>query len=90
MSHNGLTRVVTHLEADGLVVRERHEQDGRVVNATLTPQGRKVLQSANEAHLARLRELFLDRLSSEQLRQLRAIWDAIDPALIAGRHRPTQ
>jgi DNA-binding MarR family transcriptional regulator len=87
MSHNGLTRVVAQLEADGLIVRERDVQDGRVVYASLTPQGRKVLRSANQAHLARLRELFLDRLSTEQLQQLRAIWDTIDPALVAGRPR---
>jgi DNA-binding MarR family transcriptional regulator len=85
MSHNGLTRVVAQLEADGLLVRERDVQDGRVVYASLTPQGRTVLRSANQAHLARVRELFLDRLSDEQLQQLRAIWDAIDPALVAGR-----
>jgi DNA-binding MarR family transcriptional regulator len=88
MSHNGLTRVVTQLEADGLVLRERREPDGRVVHATLTPHGREVLRSANKAHLAQVRKLFLDRLSSEQLRQLRAIWDAVDPTLVAGRHRP--
>ena len=85
MSHNGLTRVVAQLEADGLVRRERDVQDGRVVHASLTPQGREVLRSANRAHLARVRELFLDRLSTEQLRQLRAIWDAVDPALVTGR-----
>jgi DNA-binding MarR family transcriptional regulator len=87
MSHNGVTRVVAQLEADGLVVRERRAGDGRVVHATLTPQGRRVLRSANKAHLARIRELFLDRLTTEQLRQLRAIWDAVDPALVRGGER---
>lgn len=90
MSHNGLSRVVAQLEADGLVVRERRSQDARVVDAVLTPLGRKVLRSANSAHLTRVRELFLDRLSTEQLRQLRAIWNAVDPALVAGRHPPTR
>lgn len=88
MSHNGLTRVVAQLEADGLLVRERDPHDGRVVYAGLTEHGRTVLRSANQAHLARVRELFLDRLSDEQLQQLRAIWDAVDPVLVAGRTRP--
>lgn len=88
MSHNGLSGVVGQLEADGLVARERDTQDGRVVYAGLTPEGQKVLRAANRSHLARVRELFLDRLSDEQLEQLRAIWDAIDPALIAGHRRP--
>jgi len=87
MSHNGVSRVVAQLEAGGLVERARPEQDRRVVHAALTPLGLDVLRSANRAHLARIRELFLDRLSAEQLQQLRAIWDAIDPALIAGRPR---
>jgi DNA-binding MarR family transcriptional regulator len=87
MSHNGLTGVVTQLQSDGLVTRERDAQDGRVMRVMLTPLGRDVLRSANQAHLAGVRELFLDRLSTEQLRQLREIWDAVDPALVAGRRR---
>jgi len=88
MSHNGLTRVVARLEADGLITRTRDEQDRRVVHAALTPEGLSALRAANQAHLARIRELFLDRLSDEQLQQLRSIWDAIDPAFVAGRLTP--
>ncbi|RKQ92142.1 MarR family transcriptional regulator [Solirubrobacter pauli] len=88
MSHNGLSGIVAQLESAGLVVRTRDAKDGRVVYAGLTPEGQTVLRSANRAHLARVRELFLDRLSAEQLQQLRAIWDAVDPALVAGRPRP--
>jgi DNA-binding MarR family transcriptional regulator len=85
MSHNGLSRIVAQLERDGLVARERDPQDGRAVHVTLTPEGRTTLRAANRTHLARVRELFLDRLADEQLVQLRAIWDAVDPALVAGR-----
>lgn len=87
MSHNGLSRVVGQLEAAGLVTRERDPRDGRAVHVGLTPEGRTTLRAANVSHIARVRELFLDRLSDEQLQQLRAIWDAIDPALVAGRPR---
>jgi DNA-binding MarR family transcriptional regulator len=87
MSHNGVTRVVAQLEGDGLVTRERDAQDGRAVHVTLTPKGREVLQSANRAHLTQVRALFLDHLSDEQLRQLRSIWDSVDPELVAGRRR---
>jgi DNA-binding MarR family transcriptional regulator len=87
MSHNGISRVVAQLEADGLVVRERQPDDGRVVHATLTPAGRDALRAATRTHFARVRELFLDRLSDAQLRQLREIWDAVDPALVRGRAR---
>ena len=52
MSHNGLTRVVARLEADGLITRTRDEQDRRVVHAALTPEGLSALRAANQAHLA--------------------------------------
>ena len=55
MSHNGLTRVVARLEADGLITRTRDEHDGRVVHAALTPEGLSALRAANQAHLARIR-----------------------------------
>jgi DNA-binding MarR family transcriptional regulator len=87
MSHNGLTRIVAQLEARGLVTRERDAHDRRAVHVSLTASGREVLRSANQAHLSRVRALFLDRLTDEQLRQLRAIWDAVDPVLVAGRAR---
>ncbi|MDA0174054.1 MarR family transcriptional regulator [Solirubrobacter taibaiensis] len=87
MSHNGLTRIVTQLQSTGLVTRERAPQDGRAVHVSLTAHGQEVLRAANRTHLAQLRALFLDRLTDEQLHQLRAIWDAVDPTLVAGRPR---
>lgn len=41
----GLTRMVDGLEAEGLVRRERTERDRRVVEITLTPEGRRRFQS---------------------------------------------
>ena len=49
----------------------------------LTPAGRARLKAANRTHLERVRDLFLHRLSDEQLEQLAEIWDALDPALTA-------
>lgn len=40
-----LTRIVDDLEAEGLVRRERTERDRRVVEITLTPEGRRYLQA---------------------------------------------
>lgn len=82
MSPSGLTRVVDQLERDGLVLRERREDDGRSFDAVLTSEGRKRLRAANEAHLERVRELFLDRLSDEQLAALGDIWTTLDPSLV--------
>jgi DNA-binding MarR family transcriptional regulator len=38
-----MTRTVTCLEGDGLVVRRPHETDGRVVIVSLTERGRAVV-----------------------------------------------
>jgi DNA-binding MarR family transcriptional regulator len=84
MSPSGMTRLVDELERDGLVVRERREDDARSFDVVLTPAGRTRLRAANRTHLRRVRELFLDRLSDAQLEQLAEIWGALDPALVAG------
>jgi homoprotocatechuate degradation regulator HpaR len=38
-----LTRILTHLEAEGLVSRSRHEEDGRRLIAGLTEQGHALI-----------------------------------------------
>lgn len=77
MSPSGVSRLVDGLERDGLVTRERSEDDARSFDVVLTPTGRARLKAANRAHLERARELFLDRLSDAQLQQLAEIWDAL-------------
>ena len=67
MSPSGVSRVVDGLEREGLVTRERSEDDARSFDVVLTPAGRTRLKAANRAHLERARELFLDRLSDAQL-----------------------
>jgi len=41
-----VTNAVNRLEADGLVTREPHPEDGRTTLATLTAQGRRVARKA--------------------------------------------
>jgi DNA-binding MarR family transcriptional regulator len=81
MSPSGLTRVVDQLEREGLVERRRRSDDARSFEAVLTAAGRTRLRAANERHLQRVRELFLDRLSDAQLEQLVDIWGTIGPEL---------
>jgi DNA-binding MarR family transcriptional regulator len=84
MSPSGISRLVDELERGGLVARERSEQDARSFEVVLTASGRARLKAANRTHLRRVREMFLDRLSDEQLGQLAVIWASLDPALVAG------
>lgn len=77
LSRSGLTRLVDRLERAGLVERERGERDSRQMYACLTDRGLEVLAEATPTHIAGIKELFLDRLSKEQTKQLAAIWRAL-------------
>jgi len=84
LSRSGLTRIVDVLVAQRLVRRLADQDDGRVVLATLTPAGRRRLQSARRSHSAHVRRLFLDPLSPAQKETLGAAWLAVQDRL-AGR-----
>lgn len=74
LSRSGLTRLVDRLERQGLVNRERCDDDARGYFAQLTPAGRRLLAKARPAHLAGVREHFLSRLSEGDLRALAQVW----------------
>ena len=59
LSRSGLTRLVDRLVRDGLVRRERCEDDARGLNAVITPAGRELFARARRTHLAGVRRLYL-------------------------------
>jgi len=65
-----LSHLVKRLEGRGLVRREPDPADGRFTNAILTDQGFKTFAEAAPGHVAHVRSLVIDVLSSEQLRRL--------------------
>jgi DNA-binding MarR family transcriptional regulator len=65
-----LSRVVKRLEERGLVHREPDPTDGRFTNAILTDDGFRALVAAAPGHVAHVRSLVIDVLSTEQLRRL--------------------
>lgn len=67
-----LSHLIKRLEARGLVRREPDPTDGRYTNAILTEAGLRLLTASAPAHVAKVRELVIDALSPDQLRQLRA------------------
>lgn len=77
LSRSGLTRIVDVLEAQRLVRRRPHPDDGRAVVAALTSVGRTRLQAARLTHSAKVRELLLDRLTTEQKVTLGSAWAAV-------------
>jgi DNA-binding MarR family transcriptional regulator len=83
LSRSGLTRLVDRMERDGLLRRERCEDDARGYNAVITEKGRALFRRARRTHLDGVRELFLSRLSSAELRTLAELWEKVAPGAAA-------
>lgn len=79
LSRSGLTRLVDRMEREGLLRRERCDDDARGYHALITDKGRAVCRRARRTHLDGVRERFLDRLSSEELRALAEVWEKVVP-----------
>src|SRR5918997_4101450 len=75
LSRSGLTRLVDRMERDGLLRRERCEDDARGYHAAITGKGRALFDRARRTHLDGVRERFLSHLSREELRTLGALWE---------------
>jgi DNA-binding MarR family transcriptional regulator len=80
LSRSGLTRLVDRLERQGMVRRERCEDDARGYFAVISAAGREKLATARPAHRAGVREHFLDRLTADELDALARAWRRIEPA----------
>jgi DNA-binding MarR family transcriptional regulator len=65
-----LSHLVKRLESRGYVKREPDPADGRFTNAILLPAGARKMESAAPGHVAYVRRLVVDNLSSERLRRL--------------------
>jgi DNA-binding MarR family transcriptional regulator len=69
-SRSGMTRRIDRLVDEGLVTRANTDTDGRGVVVALTEAGVDRLSEAAPLHLFRVRQLFVDRLSDEELATL--------------------
>ncbi len=83
LSASGVSRLVDRLERDGLVRRERCDEDGRGYWAVLTAGGREKLAVARPTHLAGVRRLFLSHFGAEDLAGLAAYWERVLPGAAA-------
>lgn len=84
-----LSRAVGRLEARGWVRRDPDPTDGRVTVATLTPAGAEAAEAAAPGHVALVRRLVFDSLTSDQVAQLTEISRRITGAVRDGqRWRP--
>jgi DNA-binding MarR family transcriptional regulator len=72
-----MTQLISRLEEAGLVRRESHPEDGRVVLVTITDEGRATLARRRESRAARLAAI-LAQLSPEHLAALSAAQPALE------------
>jgi DNA-binding MarR family transcriptional regulator len=83
LSPSGLTRLVDRLVREDLIRRDHLDGDARVVLATLTDQGRRLLLQAARTHLRGIRHHYTGRLSRGQLRNVASALESI-----VGPHEP--
>ncbi len=79
LSRSGLTRLVDRMERDGLLRRQRCEEDQRGWFAEITTEGRELFERARSTHLDGVRERFLSHLTRDEQRTLAALWDKVSP-----------
>ena len=85
-----LSHLIKRLELRGLVRREPDPADGRYTNAILTEAGMRLLVASAPAHAAKVRELVIDALTREELRQLRRASERIQQAIATGSDPPAE
>lgn len=77
ISRSGMTRRAGQLEERGLVARQPHAADRRSVVISLTDAGADVLRRALPVHFDGVNAHFLDRLSDDDLVQLRSALEKV-------------
>ena len=88
LTPSGITRVVTHLEKRGLVRREPDPADGRAAFAELTRPGLEALRRAQVIHHAAVRELYVGRLTPNELDRLTGLFEKALPGVVSASAWP--
>ena len=84
-----LSHVAKRLEAQGFIRREPDRSDGRYTNAVLTDAGLAAVVASAPGHVAAVRSLVFDALTTDQRRGLREAGDRILAKVArAGADRP--
>ncbi len=81
LSRSRLTHTVGRLERDGILRRERCDEDGRGVQAVLTDQGLAKLKEAADTHVRGVQDHLIAHASSAELSTIGAVMDRVITAL---------
>jgi DNA-binding MarR family transcriptional regulator len=82
-SRSRVTHTVTRMEKAGLVIRSSSPDDGRGILATLTHQGRELLERAAPTHVDGVRAHLVDLAAQDDFAALGRVMDAVSDHLIA-------
>jgi DNA-binding MarR family transcriptional regulator len=85
-SSGGFTKLADRIERAGLIRREPCPGDRRSTLATLTPEGRRVLDRALAVHVPGLQRHLVGHLDPAQRRQLEEILRTLRSSLSAADH----
>ncbi|HKC76972.1 MAG TPA: MarR family transcriptional regulator [Gaiellaceae bacterium] len=88
LTPSGITRAVVRLEERGLLRRDPDPTDGRAFFATLTDKGVGALRRAQRSHHSVVRELYLARLSEDDLAALGALFEKAVPGVVSSSEWP--
>jgi DNA-binding MarR family transcriptional regulator len=72
-----LSHHVARMVDRGLVTKQRCDSDRRGAYVVVTERGRKEIEAAAPGHVAAVRRLFVDRLTTSQLEALREASEAV-------------
>src|SRR5512132_4058595 len=86
LSRGGVTKLVDRLASEGLLRRERAEDDGRGYYAVLTDGGEKMLRRMWPVYARVLRETFVDPLSEQEADAIAAGLQRANEAAAAHAH----
>lgn len=81
LSPSGLSKLLDRMEASGLIQREPDPDDARASLATLTPEGRALVERARRSHHALLEQTFGAALDDRDIAELARIMGRIDGLL---------
>jgi DNA-binding MarR family transcriptional regulator len=77
LTKSGITRLVDRLEKEGLIVREKDEQDRRGLYAVLTPAGESELRKAWPVYARGIKNYFASALSEDEVEAIRSAMENI-------------
>ncbi|WP_409345045.1 MarR family winged helix-turn-helix transcriptional regulator [Paenibacillus sp. MBLB4367] len=77
LSKSGLTRLIDRLERDGLIQREKSEEDRRGAYAVLTHEGEMQLRKAWPVYARGIKQYFADPLSDDEVESLIRTFEAL-------------